>query len=365
MKQPIGILTFHRASNYGAVLQSYALQEEIRLCGGEPLIVNYLCPTVEADHRPRGLFKHHDLLHALIHYPMKLKKDRLFNEFRKRRLITSREMSGSDLSLCKDEYSLFISGSDQVWNDRLSGLDQAYMMAFADEKQRYSYACSFGFDSFPEGREQTYQELLKGIQVVSVRESSAVSMLEKVCIKEQVDVDPTLLLTREQWRNFCSEPQHKGAYILVYTVSGDIELLNVARRLSEKTGIQILYLNNQIKSNRDIARVKYSTPEEFVGWFANAEYVLTNSFHGTVFSIIFNKKAKIELETKKKYNVRSRDLLENCGLSDCILTNTDLDYEFHSDWETANYNLNLMREKSIDYIKGIIGKAKAIEGIVK
>lgn len=360
--KPIGILTFHRASNYGAVLQAYALQEGIRLCGGEPEVVNYLCPTVENDHRPIGLFKTHSFVHALVHYRIKLKKDRVFNAFRNRKLNMSVAVKTHELPECADKYSVFISGSDQVWNDRLSGMDPTYMLDFAGERQRYSYACSFGFDEFPVGLEHKYVALLKGMQTVSVRESSAVDMLKRAGIRAQVDVDPTLLLTKEQWAKFANNPHTKDPYILVYTVSGDIELLNYARRLSQKTGIKIRYLNNQVKSNRDIERIKYATPEEFVGWFANAEYVLTNSFHGTVFSIIFNKKAKIELETKKKYNVRSRDLLKNCGLTDCILTNTQSDEVFDSDWSAKEVRLQEMRNKSMQYIREIIEKARALEG---
>ena len=360
MNKPIGILTFHRASNYGAVLQAYALQTAFGSLGKKALIVNYYCPVVEEDHRPAGLFKHHTIPQALLHYPIKARKDKLFNAFRERKLITSEPLDAGSIASIPDRYSLFVAGSDQVWNDRLSGLDPVYMMDFAREEQRYSYACSFGFDTFPAGKEETYKKLLSGIRCISLRESSGVDMLAEAGLKAQTDLDPTLLLNSEEWRAFSEAPSRKDPYILVYTVSGDVHLLEYARELSKKTGCKVLYLNNQVRTNRDLTRIRYASPEEFVGWFANAEYVLTNSFHGTAFSIIFHRKFKVELETKKKYNVRSRDLLQNCGLSDCIFKNGSGDFLFHSDWEEPDRLLGAMREKSLSYLSMIADKAEEI-----
>ena len=156
-------------------------------------------------------------------------------------------------------------------------------------------------------------------------------------------------------------PDLQEPYILVYTVNDDVHLLEAARKLSVKTGIKLLYLNNQYKKNRDITRIRYSTPEEFVGWFAGAEYVYTNSFHGTAFSIIFHRRFKVELETKKKFNVRSRDLLINCGLQNCILRNNSEDHFFNTEWEEADRLLDSGRELSRDYLKKIVERAGALQ----
>ena len=130
--------------------------------------------------------------------------------------------------------------------------------------------------------------------------------------------------------------------------------------MSAKTGYPILYLNNQYKTNMDLTRIRYAAPEEFVGWFAGAEYVLTNSFHGTVFSILFHRKFKIELETVKSFNVRSRDLLASCGLSDCVLRNSEEDYSFRQDFEEPDRLLSEMRERSFSYLRIICERADQI-----
>lgn len=359
--KPIGILTFHRASNYGAVLQAYALTQAFSACGKEALIVDYRCPTVEEGHRPWGLFKRHKFPVVLFRCCVAIKKDRLFGAFRARRLKLSAPMRFEDLAGAADQYALFVAGSDQVWNNKLSGMDSAYMLTFAREEQRYSYACSLGFDAFPEGTKDLYRERLAGMQCVSVRESRSVDLLESIGYEARADLDPTLTLDRGQWEKFMTPASISEPYILVYTVDGDINLLNTARKLSERTGVKILYLNNEYKKNRDITRLRYRTPEEFVGLFAGAEYVLTNSFHGTAFSIIFRKKFKVELETVKKFNVRSRDLLNGCALQQCILKNNEEDFSFCESWEEPERLLGILRRRSLDYIKLIAERADQIE----
>ena len=359
--KPIGILTFHRASNYGAVLQAYALQQVISGLGRKAVIVDYRCRTVEEGHRPWGLFKRHRFPIVLFRCLVAMKKDRIFGAFRRDKLELSQPMQFEDLRGAQEDYALFVAGSDQVWNNKLSGMDPAYMLVFAREQQRYSYACSLGFDAFPEGTKELYREWLSGMQCISLRETRSVDLMETIGYEARADLDPTLLLDREEWERFMAPANRPEPYIFVYTVDGDINLLNAARELSARTGVKILYLNNEYRKNRDIPRVRYSTPEEFVGLFAGAEYVLTHSFHGTAFSMIFGKKFKVELETVKKFNVRSRDLLMNCGLQDCVLKNTEEDYNFSADLNEAQRRLGLLRRRSADYIKLIAERADQIE----
>ena len=359
--KPIGILTFHRASNYGAVLQAYALQKVISDMGREAVIVDYRCRTVEEGHRPWGLFKRHKFPVVLLRCLVAVRKDSIFGAFRRKRLVQSARMSAEDLEKNAGDYALFVTGSDQVWNDTFSGMDPVYMLTFADREQRYSYACSLGFDKFPEGTEQIYRERLEGMQCISLRENKAVDLIGQLGYSSRVDLDPTLLLERSKWEELMKASDYPEPYILVYTVNEDIHLLEAARRLSEKTGVKILYLNNQYKRNRDITRIRYSTPEEYVGWFAGAEYVFTNSFHGTAFAIIFRKKLKVELETAKKFNVRSRDLLMNCGLQQCVLKNNEEDMVFSTDWAGTERSLDAMRRRSLDYIRLIAERAEQNE----
>ena len=389
--KPIGILTFHRASNYGAVLQAYALQNVIDGFGREAVIVDYRCRTVEEGHRPWGMFKRHKFPVVLFRCCVAMKKDSIFGAFRRDRLKLSGPVQPEDLEKIQDDYVL-LAGSDQVWNNKLSGMDQAYMLTFAREQQRYSYACSLGFDEFPEGTKELYREWLSGMQCISLRENRSVDLIETIGYDARADLDPTLLLSRARWESFMTPAQRPEPYIFVYTVDGDINLLNAARELSSRTGVKILYLNNEYRKNRDIPRVRYSTPEEFVGLFAGAESAIRDlreqlgfesaeaaekqqkewtarltalqaeiTRHATAFSIIFGKKFKVELETVKKFNVRSRDLLNSCALQQCILRNGEEDYDFNVDWAEAEKRLGILRRRSMDYIKLIAERADQIE----
>ena len=124
--KPIGILTFHRASNYGAVLQAYALQKVISDTGREAVIVDYHCRAVEEGHRPWGLFRRHKFPVVLLRCLVAIRKDNIFGAFRRNRLVLSEKMSADDLEKRGDEYALFVTGSDQVWNDTFSGMDPVY-----------------------------------------------------------------------------------------------------------------------------------------------------------------------------------------------------------------------------------------------
>lgn len=352
----IGILTFHRASNYGAVLQSYALQRTVHMLGADAEIIDYRCDEVEDSHNPAAVFHKNPFFHALRLLPNKIVKYRTFNSFRNRMLNMSKCYTKTTIKTANNAYSTYIAGSDQVWSPVFSGNDDVYQLAFADSFNKYSYACSFGFDEFPAELKKSYLHNLKSIRTVSVREASAKKLLGAENMEARVDVDPTMLLTTKEWDKLANYPGTKNPYILLYTVQPPVILLDYARKLSEKTGYELVYLNNEHKKNKDIKHVRYASPEEFVGWFAQAEYVLTNSFHGTVFSVLYHKKCKIELETGKKFNNRSRDLLMALKLKICILKKND-DYEFQEKWEEANMILDNMRESSVEYLKQIIANS--------
>lgn len=355
----IGILTFHRASNYGAVLQAYALTEVLREYHKDTEIVNYYCPEVEMCHHPNKLFRRQNFISACIHYYGKWKKYRIFEDFRRRKLQLSEKYEAGTLAEASRQYAVFISGSDQVWSKKYSGMDTTYLLDFEkDPQKKYSYAASFGFTAFPDGTRDIYAKYLKEFQAVSVRENSAVSLLASECdVKSFMSLDPTLVLSTEKWRKFAKYPEMPNKYILIYHVQPPLHLMEYAKKLSAETGCGIVYLNSSYTSHRELNHARFSTPEQFAGWFANAEYVLTNSFHGTAFSIIFQKNLVVEIETKLSTNTRSRDLLQLCGLENRILPENYRQFELTPiDWEVAATNLNAEREKSLTYLRKICEK---------
>ena len=233
-------------------------------------------------------------------------------------------------------------------------MDTTYLLDFEkNSEKKYSYAASFGFTEFPEGTQDVYAGLLKDFQAVSVREQSAVDLLKSSCnLDAFLSLDPTLILGASKWAKLAKKPARDKKYILIYRVQPPVHLLDYAQKLSAETGCEIVYLNSSYTDHKELYHARFSTPEEFVGWFANAEYVLTNSFHGTAFSIIFQRNLVVELQTKQSTNTRSRDLLAICGLLHRTLPDAFDCFTLEDiDWKSVTEKLEAERKSSIAYLK--------------
>ncbi len=347
----IGILTFHRASNFGAVLQAYALNAYIGENGGSSEIINYYCKSVEEAHNPGLTIGKVGLVRGIKILHNKIRKYRSFEEFRNRSFSFKDRVDHNSIGTVSGRYTSFIAGSDQVWSPEFAGGDDTYLLSFTDCPRKYSYAASFG--TVTDDEVGSYADKLSGFSTVSVREKTICERLQKAGIFARTDVDPTFLLNGKRWGELAA-PIKEDNYILIYTVQPPVKLLDYARELSAKSGCKIVYLNNEHRANKDIPHVRFASPEEFLGWIRNASYVLTNSFHGTAFSLIFNKNFKVELETKKKRNTRSEDLVKSLGLDKSILCGSGADFEFDYDWESVHAGLDTMIDSSGRYISKII-----------
>lgn len=357
----IGILTFHRAYNYGAVLQAYALKTVLNDLGVDAEIVDYVCQQVDLDHHPKYTLKKLGFPKALIGFYGRFVKSFAFEKFKKEKLCTGSEYTKKTIKKVSDVYDLFIVGSDQIWSNKFSGFDTTFLLDFVDDKtKKYSYAASFGFSQFPEKTKNIYKKYLREFMNISVREQSAVDMLKNECnLDASVNLDPTLILGADKWKHFCKKPDINKKYILIYTIQPPVNLIKYAKRLSKETGYELLYLSNSYKQYREIKHIRLVSPEEYVGWFANAEYVLTNSFHGTAFSLIFNRNLVVETKTQQSINTRSRDMLNLCGLDNRIL---DGDYRKFKlgeiNWSEVNSRIEEQKEQSVSYLRGICKKGK-------
>lgn len=353
----IGILTFHRAYNYGAVLQAYALKKVIETLGADVEIINYKCDQVDLDHHPRYSIKKMGPVRGVIGFYGRFAKSLVFEAFSKRRLDLGKEYTKETIKELEGQFDVFIAGSDQIWSNKFSGFDTTFLLDFVEDRaKKYSYAASFGFSAFPEGTKETYEKYLRTFERLSVREDSAAALLRKECdLRASVHLDPTLILGAERWKAFCQPPQRQNKkYILIYTIQPPVNLISYAKRLAEETGAELLYLSNSYRQHQEIKHIRLVSPEEFVGWFLGAEYVLTNSFHGTAFSIIFGRKLVVEIETQHSLNTRSRDLLQLCGLEDRILPKDDADYAPGAiEWDRVNEKLASLQNDAVQYLEEI------------
>ena len=308
----VGILTFHRAVNYGAVLQAYALQYKIESLGHNAEIIDYRCKKVEDDVSPLFGFRNNEkFVAALKKFIFRTKKNSSFDHFfRKYIHLSERVESGEELAALNGKYDCFFAGSDQIWNCGCSGNDTTYFLDFVvDGKKKNAYAASFGTDKlFPEDKFD-YSTLLSDFNKISVREKSAISIIkEESGRNSEVTLDPTLLLTKEEWKKVVSSRPIKEKYIFVYTIREQKDIAEYTRRLAEKTGYKV------INAKSSVEFFGKCSPSDFLSWIYYSEYFITNSFHGTVFSLIFEKQFAIELDNGKNVNNRSKELLELVGV---------------------------------------------------
>lgn len=223
-------------------------------------------------------------------------------------------------------YKAYLVGSDQVWNLNITGDDMTYFLQSAPaEVAKYSYAASMGPYKFTDSNHQDECiELLNGFSGISVREKTSKNYLNRctgqVKLKNDIDVhpDPVLLLDQNEWRTF-GRCKQKGKYILLYMIWRQPELIQKAQELSEQMKLPVIWISDSLRHYSKIKNKRCCSPEEFVGLFANSTYVITNSFHGTAFSIVFHKSFITVSFRDGKRMERITDLLEATGLESCSI----------------------------------------------
>lgn len=362
MCKKVGIVTFHNALSYGAVLQSYALQRFMMKNGVDNEIVNYQCDYMNKNYKRlirivKGK-KLKSFAGSLLQLKNKKKSLQLSKSFQELFLITGKEVTRDNIYKIADEYSLFIAGSDQVWSPDCVGFDKTYFLDFAKPEQKYSYAASFGATKIPEEKTKEYKTLLSDFRDYSVREKSGAELVKNLTgYNARVDIDPTLLLTSDEWDKITSEVDIKRPYIFLFNVLKPKRMIEYAVKLGQTKNMPVYYLNDK---HLPINGIKYLNPvsaDEFVSIIKNAEYVVTNSFHGSAFSVLYHKKFVMELDTAAKRNTRSEELLKELEIENReICADSDPDPDGFIDWNRVDKILEVKRNYSQDYIRGIKDK---------
>ena len=206
--------------------------------------------------------------------------------------------------------------------------------------------------NIPEEMLRWYMELLKDYHYITVREKTAVDILEKILHKRvEVVSDPCMLLSKDEWKKVTKIPDIKKPYILVYQLSVSPDIVNMAKKISKQENLKIIFIPFPV-GKPTLGRWKIgSGPAELLGYIQNAEYVLTDSFHGTLFSIIFNKKFFVQL-SEGKVSSRIKDLLETYKLENRILSK-NVNYKEYIQYEYVNKIINQNKEYSYEILKRI------------
>lgn len=301
----VGIITMHKVINFGSALQAYALQRKITDLGCDAELVDYKYPNelhIEKVNIISNFLKYlvHYINCAVVGFPNIRQKRRYkkvwkdYFQLSKRRFDTEEELKNN----CP-EYDIYMTGSDQVWNSRFTKNDSSFLLEFAsDNKKKCAYSSSFAYDDIPCQYRPLFERNLPRYANISVREESGVKLVKDITGRDVPAVcDPTLLLTKKEWTDFSqgakkyTKEPYILAYILAYSFNPFPDVDYIVQEIQRQTGYKVIYLDagrrDYFKPNSMV--IKDAGPKEFVDLFLKAEFVITTSFHGTVFSINFNK----------------------------------------------------------------------------
>ena len=366
MKKKIGIITFHNAHNYGAVLQVFALQN-ILAKENEVKIINYENKAIVDTYKLFKINKKNivtilkSLLGDFIYYFNDKKRFVNFNNFIEKNLnLTELYLTEKQLKDNSPKLDIYITGSDQVWNYDIARNVDAYTLNFGQKDiKRISYAASIGEDKFEEQHIEQYKRNIQQIDFISVREKLAKPYLEKLVKKDiTVTLDPTLLMKSQDWDKYLEKNEKKEEkYIFAYVVEENDEYYKILNYLSEITGYKIIHTGRRNKKINNILENAYTKgPLDFVSLIKNAEYVVATSFHATAFSILYHKKFWIIPHLKTGGRVTS--LLEQLDISNRAIS-TFNEFKSKNFDEEINYKevdekLDKERSKSLNWLKNAI-----------
>ena len=364
------IMTLVLSDNYGAALQSYGLSKALTDMGVENEVYRYQ----NWARSTYGMSKVSRLKYEALKAAKLLltggERAKRFTTFRETYIPMTEKLYGNNDELRQDpgDYDVYISGSDQIWNPKLFVFDYSYFLDFVPEgKKKISFASSFGKAGFEESYKEKCGKLLEKYAHISVREKSGEAIVKDLCGKDAVtSVDPTLLLTKEDWMPLTENASEKAKNfngILCYIMPGDTlveaAIEKLAQQLHEKTGLPIMRLgikeHKVFSYKKDEVDIK-AGPADFLAYFANAQYVVTNSFHGTAFSVNFGKDAYIPindtLPPEKALHERVKSLLSQVeGETLMVPASNPVLPERILDHEKIAANLTALRQESKDYLK--------------
>ena len=351
----IGIITFQETNNYGALLQNYAIQKALAKLGHTSETIDYKSEYIGKPCRLRhlkkkGLMKY---LLGVAGYFIYLPRTKRNNQFRKM-ISYSPKTDAKSIKAYEDSYDLYICGSDQVWNYQLTDFDPYYMLGFVkDKKKCNSYAASLGIAEIDEEHREDFAKMIEDYHIISLREKSAANAISKISNHPlEVVADPCVLLSKEEWSDITGKAPD-FPYVYVYQLGVSKDVVNLAKKLAKEKGCKLIFTPFPVGS---FAKGKYHITagcQDVVTYIKNAEYVVTDSFHGTLLSILFHKKFFTKAGgTHGAVGNRIVDLLKGYGLSNRLISE-DMDPYGEIDYEVIEVKIKENREKGYEILERI------------
>lgn len=353
----IAIVTMNHGYNYGNKLQNYAVKKMYENLGYDVETIRFQPLNNNKVINKKNLIERIEKKVRNIIYK-KREENRLikFSVFNQKflKMTDTKYTTENYKEIDTDSYDLFSVGSDQVWNSYFWDFSSFYLLDFVDDSnKKVSYAASFGVDDINPIYKEKFKEYLNQFRNISVRELQGKEIIKDLLNKDvPVVLDPTLMISKSDWINFSIKPKNftSKKYIFTYFL-GEVnkERKNAIRKFAKKRNLEIITLN-------DISSKYYDCdPNEMIFLIRNAEYILTDSFHACVFSIIFEKNFYIfdRVSNGKNMNSRIETLLSSLEIHK--MGEKDLNIDCNYNYEKINSNLEKLKDESYKYLYNVLG----------
>ena len=379
----IGIVTPYKIPNYGTKLQAYAMQELMRQYDDAEIIG--FVPS--SDSRIRSVIgkvylKTTKKIRTITTRRKRQEPKRVeaINSFDQYYIFGDTIKGRKQLYKKVGDYNALVCGSDQLWAPTNIIADYFTLSIFPNNIPKFSYAASFGVTSIPLYLHSRYKKFLREFKCISVREQQAIEIVKKLSGRNAVQVlDPTMMIEAERWAGLanCSRYSMPDPYLFCYFLGDSEEHRNYARRIAEKMGLKIVSFPHLKQYNPADAKfadynIVDASPCDFLKLIQNAEIVCTDSFHGTVFSILFERQfyvfERFRNETKESTNSRIYSLLDSFELKKQLITSFEDIHENVKekiDFAEINKILKAYQEKSFKYLDDAVGHGRRLKNYDK
>lgn len=369
-KKNVLTLTTYDVYNYGASLQAYALQQYISKLGCDVELINYQPKylTRKYDYHwvnPESKMSKYALtrgVYRCLKYLQRqttMRRKRAFDVFHNDFLLqgkcyhTHKEMIDNPPLA-----DIYIVGSDQVWNTFYeTGQDGTFYLDFVKSGKKVSYAASFSYTEISKEWKEKISIWLKDFEKIAVRECHGIDILKNMGLEGEWVLDPVFLLSINQWRSIMSTFKKKEPYLLVYDFENNLEIKRFCKQYAAEKGLRIYSVNDTYPRHYADKNFSSAGPREFLSLIYNCDAFVSNSFHGTAFSIIFEKPVFVFNRNRHKVNSRMESLTSLFGISDCMVK-PQKDYSEYINMVFDFEHINTVRmhelEKSTAYLKELL-----------
>ena len=366
----VGILThFHNSINYGGVLQAYALCKFLNNCGHDASQILYI-PEVtsvsDASLTVKGacqkvISRLNKKIYRKRNRQVKARMEQLFWGFRDTVPHTEREYTRANIADTNEHFDAFITGSDQVWNPLWH--DPTYLLSFVkDNDAKFSYAASMGVGKLDKSQKKLFPRYLSTFNALSVREKTASNILSPLLDKQvNVCVDPTLLLTVEDWDNIAADRRIQKGYVFLYLLGDDKRTRRMAEKFAKFKGLKLITIPDLLGAYRPCdKRVKAdkitdASPSDYISLIKYADYIITDSFHACVFSLLYKKQFfAFQRDNKIKMESRIQNLIQMFGCPERFCPHNEIGQLLNMqpiDYTNISGEFEKEKQKSVDYLR--------------